>query len=124
MAFTTSRRSCTLAAAPGTVRLIRQAVKTGSIKAQRASETSVRYGRRALTHRVSTTNPIGHTSISDHHPSRFDALTESAVQFLPSKAVNPLAAAGLDLELAALPDAAHATPITRNSAALKAMPLP
>lgn len=42
LALTISRRSCTRAAVPGPVRLARQAEKTCSIKAQRASDTSLR----------------------------------------------------------------------------------
>ncbi|WP_265560371.1 hypothetical protein [Streptomyces hygroscopicus] len=41
---------------PGPVRRARQAVKTGSIKARRVSDTTLRYGRRELTPHATTAN--------------------------------------------------------------------
>lgn len=67
-------QSCTRAAVPGPARFALQAVNTGSIKAQRASDTSLRYGRRALTLRATTVNATHHKNIPEHQPSRSDAL--------------------------------------------------
>lgn len=56
--------SCTRAAVSGPDRAARQATNTGSIKAQRASETSLRYARRVLIPQATTTRRVQ----SQEHP--------------------------------------------------------
>ncbi len=76
IALTISRKSwtgCCTGAGP----VARQAVKTGSIKAQRASETSLRYGRRAFTPRSTTAIPDSHKNIPNYQLPRSDALLTS-----------------------------------------------
>jgi hypothetical protein len=48
IAFTISRRLCCVGDVPNSTRLARQVESIGSISAQRASDRSVRYGRREV----------------------------------------------------------------------------
>jgi hypothetical protein len=50
------------------------AVKTGLIKAQRASDTSLQYGRRTLTHRATINNATRQEIIPEQQLSRSEAL--------------------------------------------------
>ncbi|WP_237550014.1 hypothetical protein, partial [Streptomyces sp. SID1034] len=56
-------------------------VNTGSIKAHRASDTSLRYGRRVLTIRQRPTIASSHKNIPNHQLPRSDALLAASAPY-------------------------------------------